>query len=217
MARLYLPNTAQLVMVRGINDAPVFFDDKNYVQWQAIVRTIAPVHPIQIHAFALIENAVYLLLTAEGERSLGRFMQDLGRRYVRYVNALYGRSGTLWEGRYRTAYIQDTPHVMHAYRWLDSMSEHTSRIHHIGVQLQGFIQDHAQYWTLGNTPFDRQYAFKQLLNEGLPDRIVDSLQKAVQTGWALGDEHFLNQAARVGGRRVTPAARGRPRKSPVQD
>jgi putative transposase len=216
MARLYLPNTAQLVTVRGINNAPVFFSDKDYEQWQSVVRTIAPVHLLNIHAFALVEHAVYLLVTAEDEQALGRFMQDLGRRYVRYVNGKYGRTGTLWEGRYRTAYIQDMPHVVNAYRWLDAMSGHSSRMHHTGLQLQGFIQDHVQYWGLGNTPFDRQYAFKQLLNEGLPEATINALEHAVNTGWALGDKNFLNQALRIGGRRVAPAARGRPRKTPLK-
>ena len=216
MARLYLPNTAQLVIVRGINNAPVFFSDNDYEQWQSIVRTIAPVHLLSIHAFALVEHAVYLLVTAEDEHALGRFMQDLGRRYVRYVNGKYGRSGTLWEGRYRTAYIQDEPHVVNAYRWLDAMSGYSSQAHHVGLQLQGFIQDHAQYWEMGNTPFDRQYAFKQLLNEGLPEATIKALEHAVNTGWALGDKNFLNQALRIGGRRVTPAARGRPRKTPLK-
>ena len=216
MARLYLPNTAQLGIVRGINNAPVFFSDSDYEQWQSIVRTIAPIHSLKIHAFALVEHAVYLLVTAEAEQALGRFMQDLGRRYVRYVNGKYGRSGTLWEGRYRTAYVQDVPHVVNAYCWLDNMSRYSSRTHHIGLQLQGFIQDHAQYWALGNTPFDRQYAFKQLLSEGLPEATIKILEHAVNTGWALGDKSFLSQALRIGGRRVAPAARGRPRKIPLK-
>lgn len=216
MARLYLPNTAQLVLVRGINNAPVFFSGKDYAQWHAIVRTIAPIHAVKIHAFALVENAVYLLITAEAENALGKFMQDLGRRYVRYINGIYGRTGTLWEGRYRTAYIQDEPHVINAYRWLDAMGEYNSKSHHIGLQLQGFISDHAQYWELGNTPFDRQLTYKNVLAEGLPESVLDALQKAANTGWAIGDGQFLSHAARMGGRRVTPAARGRPRKTPVK-
>ena len=78
------------------------------------------------------------------------------------------------------------------------------------------ITPHPLYWGLGNTPFDRQYAFKQLLNEGLPEATINALEHAVNTGWALGDKNFLNQALRIGGRRVAPAARGRPRKTPLK-
>ena len=83
MARVYIPNTAQLVHVRGINGAAVFFNDADYAQWLSIVRTIAPVYELDIHAYALIENGVYLLVTARNDKALGQFMQDLGRRYVR--------------------------------------------------------------------------------------------------------------------------------------
>lgn len=214
MARVYLPNIAQLVRVQGINGSAVFFEDADYDTWRAILRSVAPNHAVDIHAYALVEHSVYLLVTARDEKALGRLMQDLGRRYVRQVNIKYERSGTLWEGRYRTAYIQDEPHVINAYVWLDSMSEHSSRTHHIGLQLQGFIQDHPQYWALGNTPFDRQSRYGQQLLAGVTQKTVQALAQAVQTGWALGDAQFLAQATRIGGRRITPAARGRPKKQP---
>ena len=103
MARLYIPHTAQLVQVRGNNGSAVFFNEADYAQWQAIVRTIVPVYELDIHAYALVENAVYLLVSARNDKALGQFMQDLGRRYVRYVNSQYQRTGTLWEGRSATS------------------------------------------------------------------------------------------------------------------
>jgi putative transposase len=212
MARLYLPNTAQLVLVRGINHASVFYSDKDYAEWHSILRNIAPSHAVAIHAYALTDNAVYLLVTAENDSALGKLMQDLGRRYVRYVNNEHQRTGTLWEGRYRTAFLQDT-YVIHAYVWLDSMTTQSSRSHHEGLQTIGFIADHAQYWTLGNTPYDRQHQYRQLLQTRLSESIAQELNHAVITGWTLGDAGFLNLAARISGRRVTQAARGRPKKS----
>ncbi|GHA69987.1 hypothetical protein GCM10009007_08260 [Formosimonas limnophila] len=216
MARVYLPGVAQLVQVQGINSAAVFFSTQDYESWCSILRNIAPNHAVDIHAYALVEHSAFLLVTARDETALGRLMQDLGRRYVRQINTKYQRSGTLWEGRYRTAHIQDTPYVLQAYLWLDGMSQHTSQSHHIGLSLLGFIQDHPQYWSLGNTPFDRQLSYKQLLAAGISERVAQTLSHAVQTGWALGDATFLTQAARLGGRRVTPAARGRPKKKPAQ-
>lgn len=211
MARLYLPNTAQLILVRGINQSAVFFAEPDYEQWQSIMRSIAPNHGIAIHAYALIENAVYILATAEHDLAIGKFMQDLGRRHVRYINQAYNRSGTLWEGRYRTAFLQDN-RVLDAYIWLDNMSNHSSRQHHEGLLTVGFIADHEQYWTLGNTPFDRQHQYRQRLQQSIGVKISTELAQAVSTGWALGDKPFLTHAARVSGRRVTPATRGRPKK-----
>ena len=212
MARLYVPNTAQLVLVRGINQSSVFFNPQDYEQWHKILRSIMPNHPVAIHAYALLDHAIYLLVTAENDQALGKLMQDLGRRYVRYINNQYDRTGTLWEGRYRTAYIQDS-YVINAYLWLDSMSSYSSRTHHEGLTTVGFIADHAQYWTLGNTPFDRQLQYRQRLQQGLNSKAINELSHAVNTGWALGDANFLSHAARISGRRVTQATRGRPKKS----
>ena len=212
-ARVYIPNTAQLVAVRGINNSAVFFSELDYVQWQSIVQSIAPIYALDIHAFALVENTIYLLLTARDEKALGQFMQDLGRRYVRYVNREHQRSGTLWEGRYRTAYIQDAPYVLQAYVWLDGLSEHSSRAQHLGLNANSFIREHAQYWQLGNTPFERQTRYAQLLERGLTLKTQPALAHAVQTGWMLADETMMNQIESETGQRVRPKPRGRPRKS----
>ncbi|MGL4767218.1 MAG: transposase [Formosimonas sp.] len=212
LPRLYLPNTAQLVMVRGINSAPVFLSDVDYQQWHNILRSIVPNYAVAIHAYALLEDSLYLLVSADEPAALGKLMQDLGRRYVRYFNQLHGRTGTLWEGRYRTAYLQDA-YILSAYLWLDSMSQQSSRNHHEGMQTLGFITEHPQYWALGNTPFDRQHQYRQSMLHGLNPQVATELAQAVKTGWALGDIAFLSHAARIGGRRVTQAARGRPKKA----
>ena len=219
-ARVYIPDTAQLVQVRGNNNAPVFFQPDDYTQWQSIARTIAPVHALEIHAYALMPTQINLLVTAQDERALGGFMQDLGRRYERYINRQHQRTGTLWEGRYRTAFI-DHPWVVRAYVWLDTglnsqlngHGEYTSALRHLGQHAPEFIRDHSQYWQLGNTPFERQSAYTQLLADGLPQVQLNELERAVQTGWALGDARFIAQAEQTTGRRISPAARGRPKKS----
>ena len=218
-ARVYIPNTAQLVQVRGNNNAPVFFQPEDYAQWQSIARTIAPVHAVDIHAYALLPTQINLLVTAHNEQALGELMQDLGRRYVRYINRTYQRTGTLWEGRYRTAFIQDAPYVVRAYVWLDSglgelngQSEYTSALRHLGQHNPEFIRDHSQYWQLGNTPFERQSAYAQRMSEGLSSAHSEELARAVQTGWALGDAAFIAQTEQAIGRRISPAPRGRPKK-----
>jgi putative transposase len=135
---------------------------------------------------------------------------------VRYINRTYQRTGTLWEGRYRTAFIQDAPYVVRAYVWLDTglngQSEYTSALRHLGQHNPEFIRDHSQYWQLGNTPFERQSAYAQRMSEGLSLAYSSELERAVQTGWALGDAAFIAQTEQAIGRRISPAPRGRPKK-----
>ncbi|MFT5116479.1 MAG: putative transposase [Parasphingorhabdus sp.] len=50
-------------------------------------------------------NHVHLLMTPETEKGVNQLMQSLGRYYVRYINQTYDRTGTLWEGRYKSTLI----------------------------------------------------------------------------------------------------------------
>ena len=102
-----------------------------------------------------------------------------------------------------------------AYVWLDGMSTYSSRAQHLGHYSQSFLREHAQYWQLGNTPFERQTQYAQLLEQGISVAVQNALTHTVQTGWMLGDERFIAQVELETGRRVRPAARGRPRKQNV--
>src|SRR5262245_58785956 len=105
LARCVLPGQPVHLVQRGNNRQPIFFapgDRRRYLDW---LGEAAQVHGLAVHAYVLMGNHVHLLATPARPDSLARAMQTLGRRYVGYVNAVHGRTGTLWEGRYRAAPI----------------------------------------------------------------------------------------------------------------
>ena len=97
-----------------------------------------------------------------------------------------------------------------------SSSPTTAGVYHVPALLRetvdSLITDHPLYWALGNTPFDRQRAYKELCEQPLDERQADQLQQATLKGWVLGGEHYREWAARTANRRVSPLPRGRPRK-----
>ncbi len=224
LARLYVPDQPQHVILRGLDQQPAFVDDQDYELFIDCLKAAARDHHLAVHAWVLMPGAVQLLVTPSDESSLPKAMQAVGRRYVAHFNRRYARRGTLWEGRYRATVIEGERffllasrvvelapvrnHLVTApedYRW-------SSYRHHIGLTVDSLITDHPLYWALGNTPFERQRAYRELCEQVLDERETTQLMQATLKGWVLGSDTYRDWASRTANRRVSPLPRGRPRK-----
>jgi putative transposase len=103
LGRYFLPDQPQHVIQRGNNRQAIFFAAADYQLYRQWLAEAAARYGCAVHAYVLMTNHVHLLVSPREPESLPRTLQSLGRRYVRYVNAAYRRTGTLWEGRYRAA------------------------------------------------------------------------------------------------------------------
>ena len=178
-----------------------------------------------MHAYVLMTNHVHLLATPESADSLPRLMQSLGRRYVRYVNAAYRRTGTLWEGRYRAAPIDSEAYFLACCRYIELNPVRARMVAHprdyrwssYAAHAQGakdaLAQDHPLYRGLGGTPVERQKAYRALFRAALGEEFLDALRTATNGGWVLGSARFKRQVEKVAGRRAAPLAKGRPAKT----
>jgi putative transposase len=163
-------------------------------------------------------TALRLLATPAEADSLARLMQSLGRRYGAYFNRRHARSGGLWDGRFRATVIEPERHLLEAMVWVETpddaphagaLAGASSLQHHVGTQQDLMVGDHAQYWALGNTPFERELAYRQRLASGLPLRVQAQLMDAALRGWPLGSAEFVAALAGVTERRLSPLPRGR--------
>jgi len=83
------------------------------------LKEAAAKHSVAVHAFVLMTNHVHLLMTPETEKGISAVMQTLGRQYVRYFNHRYQRTGTLWEGRYKSCLVSSDAYLLGCYRYIE--------------------------------------------------------------------------------------------------
>jgi putative transposase len=227
LVRSFLPDQALHVIQRGNNRQAVFFDAEDAAHYREWLVEAVSEYGCAVHAYVLMPNHVHLLLTPRAADSLPRAMQSLGRRYVRYVNARHGRSGTLWEGRYRAAPIDDA-HLLPCCRYIElnpvraeivrQARQHrwsSYRANAEGAE-DALLTAHAVQTQLGVTPEARCAAYRALFETPLDESFVAALRQATNGGWALGDAAFQQRIAAALGRRVTPLPRGRPRKIGIE-
>jgi putative transposase len=222
--RYFLPDQPLHVIQRGNNREPIFFCEEDYRRYRGWLAEAAAEYGCAIHAYVLMTNHVHLLVTPETAESLPRAMQSLGRRYVRYVNAAYRRTGTLWEGRYRAAPIDSEAYFLTCCRYIElnpvrarmvahprDYSWSSYAAHARGVS-DALVAEHPLYRALGRNAAERQENYRALFRAALDEAFVDDLRAATNGGWAMGGERFKRKIAKALKRRVTPLPKGRPPK-----
>ena len=222
LPRLVVPGQAHHLLQRGHNGQAVFADDEDRRLYLSALQDALRAQGVVLHAYALLDNEVHLLLRPPSEAALSRMMQALGRRYVAAFNRRHGRSGTLWEGRFRASVVQAGTPTLQCLRLIDSLqvrhglapaypdSAWSSATHRLGRGRDALVTDPTEFWQLGNTPFEREAAYAALLDQGLDEATMRHIEHAASRGWALGSSVFLYEVAQQRGRPVRPRARGRP-------
>lgn len=225
LTRLALAGELHLLALVGHNGAAVFADDADRLAFSGMLRQSASDHGVAVHAYVQLDNQVRLLVTPSRAEALGRMTQALGRRYVPAFNRRHGRSGTLWEGRFRSCVIDSPEWLLPATVHLESQPvadglvaaaiewRWSSAMHHVGALRDPLVTEHPEYWRLGNTPFDRELAHARLLEQGIQRAQAEALDAALQRGHALGDGAFLARLADLTSRPLQSRPRGRPRRS----
>lgn len=214
LARLIVAGEAHLVLQRGHSGQAVFADGADRTGYLAALHEAAAAHRVALHAFALLPAEVQLLATPAEAPALSRLMQAVGRRYVSAYNRRHGRSGTLWDGRFRCAVVEPGRCRLEALLLVDGAGgdpAHTSAPHRSGAARDPRVVDPPEYWQLGNTPFEREAAWRGLLEAGLAPGRAQTLRGAALGGWVAGSAAFAAQVAEGADRPARPRPRGRPR------
>lgn len=220
--RLVLPGHPHHLIQRGNNRQAIFLDDDDRRKYLGMLRDAAQEHQLAIHAYVLMSNHVHLLATSSTLESFSRTMQSLGRRYVGWFNHRHGRTGTLWEGRFRTSLVDSESYLLACQRYIE-LNPHraglasglldypwSSLMHHLGVRQDPLISEHPVFWLLGNTPFAREAAYRQWLEEGIALTEQQRITQALNRNMVLGNDLFIAQLQRTTDRALTRKPRGRP-------
>lgn len=222
LPRLVVPGLPHHVIQRGNDRQSIFRDDVDRRRYLETLLDAVRTHRLAVHAYVLMDNHVHLLASPASAQDLSRTMQSLGRRYVGWFNARHARSGTLWEGRFRCAVMETERYLLACMRYIELNPVRANMVaragdyawssarFHLGQRQDQLITDHPLFWALGNTPFEREAAWRSLLDQGLSDLQVKQITESVFKGWACGGDAFLDWLKSRTERPVAPRPRGRP-------
>ena len=222
LPRLTVAGYPHHVIQRGNNRQAIVKTDADREVLLDLLGENAKKHQVAINAYVLMDNHFHLLLTPETGDGVPLMMQAVGRRYVRYFNDRHQRTGTLWEGRYKSTLIQTDRYLLACMAYLDLNPVRAGMVgdprqyvwsshrHFMGQTNDRRITPHALYWALGNTPFAREAAYTELVRAGLTMDEQKAITQATLQGWALGDADFVDELQKRTPRRITKARAGRP-------
>lgn len=223
--RYFLSGEPQHVIIRGINREPIFYDTPDYHFYLTKLKEAINKHGCACHAYVLMTNHVHLLLTPEREPSISKVMQTLGRYYVQYFNYTYGRTGTLWEGRFKATLVDTENYLLTLYRYIELNPVRAQMVGHpadypwssyhcnaLG-RVNALITPHDQYQQLGKTEKARQKGYRALFKAHIPEKQLDEIRASTNKEWVLGSDYFKDKIAQKLKRRTRPLPRGGDRKS----
>lgn len=225
LKRLVVARIAHHVSQRAVAGSAAFVDSVDHQAYLDALRSCSQEHDVALLAYALVNQQVQLVLVPAEAASLGMMVQALTRRYVGPYNRRHGRTGTLWQSRFGSAPVQSSTHLLECVVYVEQAPLRagfhgaaveypwSSARHHAGLSSDGGLAAmpaDSAYWKLGNTPFERDAAYRRLLEQPLAASAARQIEATVLKGWALGSADFLAEMGASAGRRPAPAPRGRP-------
>lgn len=224
LPRLALAGLPHYVVQSAVHGQAMALDDADRQALLAALHEATASQQVAVWGYALLPQALHLLLCPATADGMGRCLQRLGRRYVPAFNRRHQRSGALWAGRFRAAVVEPGPWVLAALLRIEGLGqaahpggEWTSAAHHLGQLRDPHLAELPELWALGNTPFERESAWRERLEAGLDAATEATLARAVHGTWAAGSPGFLAEVAAAAGRPAAPRHAGRPaRRSPQQ-
>lgn len=223
-ARAILPDVAVHIIQRGNNRSACFHRDADYLVYLDHLAELSRRHACEIHAYCLMTNHVHLLATPRAANACALLMKNLGQRYVQYVNRSRERTGTLWEGRFRSCIAQSERYVLACYRYIELnpvragmvarpedyvWSSHRANVAGAGT---AWLVPHPEYLALGANEHARRAAYRALVDSSLGADLLAEIRSTTNSGGALGNAAFRSLATRAVGRRLAPGRAGRPPK-----
>lgn len=219
LPRLLVAGLPHLLSQRAQHGQAIFRDDDDRLELLGLLTEAARREGVALHAYGLRDARFDLVATPPAAPALSAMMQSVARRHAAAFNRRHGRSGGLWEGRFRAAVVEPERWLLDAMVYAErlpsapALGVWASRAGHAGAAVAPLVVDPPPYWALGNTPFEREVVYQSKLEHALTSSQLAKIEMALRGGWALGSASFAMALAGPEGRPTSPRQRGRPRGS----
>lgn len=220
--RFNLVGIPQHVIQRGNNREPCFYSEQDYRRYLDDLKTSASKYDCRIHAYVLMTNHVHMLVTPMKDHGISDMMQAQGRRYVYYVNKTYHRTGTLWEGRYKSSLVDSEHYLLTCMRYIELNPVRASMVEHPGEYkwssyaanaqngYDGLIERHPTYLGLAATNKDRQTAYRELFRNHMDSDTLHEIRESLNHELVLGRSYFKDKIEEITNRQTRLGVPGRP-------
>lgn len=221
-ARTIIPEVATHVVQRGNNRRPCFFSDADRMVYLALLADLSRRYECDVHAYCLMGNHVHLLVTPRRPDACSLLMKNLGQCYVQYVNRTHGRTGGLWEGRFRSCLTQSERYVLACYRYIelnpvraaivDAPGKYPWSSHRANAEGKSdpVLTPHPEFVALGHDEATRRQAYRGLFDDALSAELLGEIRAATNGSHVFGSDAFKGLLARANGHPLTPGQAGRP-------
>lgn len=223
--RIVFNNSTVHLVQRGNNRSACFFADEDYTFYLDQLALACKTHAIDLHAYVLMSNHVHLLLSAADGQAPSRMMKQLGQRYVQYINRTYRRSGTLWEGRFRSCILGEENYVMGCYRYIELNPVRAGTVEHPGDyrwssyhanaldESSPLLVPHPFMQALGVNELEKKNAYRELFSHHLDNGLMDEIRSTTNGNLVLGSERFQRQIGDALKLRTWRGKAGRPKRN----
>lgn len=217
------------IMHRGNNKQVVFFTEDDYSYFIELIKQAKKNFKVKIYSYCLMTNHVHILLEPEITEHLAKFIKFIAQNYTQYINKTYKRTGTFWEGRYKSCAVSNDIYLFACSRYIEMNPlraglagdpldyEYSSYHHKVGARKENFLDYDPFYLSLGSTDTERHIHYKEEFRKAIPEGEWKSIQEGINRNSVFGNEKFRNQIEQAIGRKITQKDRGRPRKDKEGD
>ncbi|EXF42562.1 transposase-like protein [Pseudomonas sp. BAY1663] len=226
MGRIVLLNSPHHVVQRGHNRQVVFAAEQDYQRYISDLRELKDVFGVKVYAYCLMTNHVHLLLApGESVGGLGQLMKALAARATRYRNRLEGRSGTLWESRYKSSVVESDAYLLACCRYIELNPVRARMVAEAGdypwSSYRMRVTDRTDsdwldtdpcFVALGDTPESRRIHYVEFMRQAVSSSEMNLIRAALQRGQLTGSARFVDEIERIQGQRVELRGQGRPRR-----
>jgi putative transposase len=226
LARIQVPGVPVHVVIRGNDRRAIFYSEGDRIYFHRTLVEASRRYGLDVHAYVLMTNHAHLLATPRQVGALCRTIQALGRNYVRYFNHRYGRTGTLFEGRFRSSPVATDHHLVACYRYIEmnpvragmvgapGQFEWSSHRANLGMAIDDLVTPHELFLSIAAAVQERRRQYAELCAEALPQSMVDRIRDCLNNGWALGDDAGRREIEARAGRRAHRVGDARARALP---
>ncbi|WP_299808134.1 transposase [uncultured Shewanella sp.] len=216
----------QHIIQRGNNRQACFTSEQDFIAYTGWLKDYARKFQVEIHAWVFMTNHVHLLCTPRETNAISQMMQSLGRQYVRYFNYTYKRSGTLWEGRYKSCLVQAEDYLLQLYRYIElnpvraNMVDDPCKYQWSSYQVNALgkastlCTPHPAYLAINSNKTARQTSYRALFKHHLDTKMIEDIRQATHKGMAIGNDKFKDEIEKLTNTNMRPQKMGRPPKQP---